>query len=37
VLEMPLDEALAGITDGRIVDAKTIILIQHLKLNPIKV
>jgi nudix-type nucleoside diphosphatase (YffH/AdpP family) len=36
VLEMPLDEALAGIADGRIVDAKTIILIQHLKLNPMK-
>ncbi|RUT88035.1 GDP-mannose pyrophosphatase, partial [Mesorhizobium sp. M7A.T.Ca.US.000.02.1.1] len=35
VLEMPLDEALAGIADGRIIDAKTIILIQHLKLNPI--
>lgn len=35
VLEMPLDEALAGIHDGRIIDAKTIILIQHLKLNPI--
>ncbi|TKB08533.1 MAG: GDP-mannose pyrophosphatase, partial [Mesorhizobium sp.] len=27
--------ALAGIHDGRIIDAKTIILIQHLKLNPI--
>ncbi|TIQ24711.1 MAG: GDP-mannose pyrophosphatase, partial [Mesorhizobium sp.] len=37
VLEMPLDEALAGIYDGRIIDAKTIILIQHLKLNPIRV
>lgn len=36
VLEMPLDEALAGIADGRIVDAKTIILIQHLKLYPMK-
>jgi nudix-type nucleoside diphosphatase (YffH/AdpP family) len=36
VLEMPLDEALAGIADGRILDAKTIILIQHLKLNPMK-
>ncbi|RWF47643.1 MAG: GDP-mannose pyrophosphatase, partial [Mesorhizobium sp.] len=35
VLEIPLDEALAAIADGRIVDAKTIILIQHLKLNPI--
>ncbi|MBZ9882408.1 NUDIX domain-containing protein [Mesorhizobium sp. CA10] len=36
VLEMPLDEALAGIADRRIVDAKTIILIQYLKLNPMK-
>ncbi|RWD50390.1 MAG: NUDIX domain-containing protein [Mesorhizobium sp.] len=36
VLEMPLDEALAGIADGRIIDAKTIILIQHLRLNPIR-
>ena len=36
VLEMPLDEALAGIADGRIIDAKTIILIQHLKLYPLK-
>ncbi|TIW37821.1 MAG: GDP-mannose pyrophosphatase, partial [Mesorhizobium sp.] len=35
VLEMTLDDALAGIADGRIVDAKTIILIQHLKLYPI--
>ncbi|MER9231740.1 NUDIX domain-containing protein [Mesorhizobium sp. M0622] len=35
VLEMPLDEALAGIHNGSIIDAKTIILIQHLKLNPI--
>lgn len=33
VLEMPLDEALASVADGRIIDAKTIILIQHLKLN----
>ena len=36
VLEMPLDEALACIADGRIVYAKTIILIQHLKLNPMR-
>jgi hypothetical protein len=36
VLKMPLDEALAGVTDGRIIDAKTIILIQHLKLYPMK-
>jgi nudix-type nucleoside diphosphatase (YffH/AdpP family) len=34
VLEMTLDEALAGISTGRIIDAKTIILIQHLKLDP---
>lgn len=33
VLEMPLDEALAAIADGRIVDAKTIMLLQHLKLE----
>lgn len=33
VLEMTLDEALAGVADGRIVDAKTIMLIQHLKLS----
>ena len=33
VLEMTLDEALAGISTGRIIDAKTIILIQHLKLD----
>jgi nudix-type nucleoside diphosphatase (YffH/AdpP family) len=33
VLEMTLDEALAAIADGRIVDAKTIMLIQHLKLE----
>ena len=36
VLEMTSDEALAGIADGLIVDAKTIILIQYLKRNPIK-
>lgn len=33
VLEMSLDDALAAIADGRIVDAKTIILVQHLKLE----
>ena len=33
VLEMTLDDALAAIADGRIVDAKTIMLIQHLKLE----
>ena len=32
VLEMPLDEALAMTRDGRIIDAKTILLLQHLKL-----
>lgn len=34
VLEMPVDDALAAISDGRIIDAKTILLLQHLKLNP---
>ena len=33
VLEITLDETLAAIRDGRIVDAKTIMLIQHLKLE----
>lgn len=33
VLEMPVDEALAAVRDGRIIDAKTIMLIQHLKLE----
>jgi nudix-type nucleoside diphosphatase (YffH/AdpP family) len=33
VLEMTLDDAFAAIADGRIVDAKTIMLIQHLKLE----
>jgi nudix-type nucleoside diphosphatase (YffH/AdpP family) len=33
VLEMPLDEAMAAVLDGRIVDAKTIMLLQHLKLS----
>lgn len=33
VLEIPLDQALAMTRDGRIVDAKTIMLIQHLKLE----
>jgi nudix-type nucleoside diphosphatase (YffH/AdpP family) len=32
VLELPLDEALAMSRDGRIRDAKTILLLQHLKL-----
>jgi nudix-type nucleoside diphosphatase (YffH/AdpP family) len=33
VLEITLGETLAAIRDGRIVDAKTIMLIQHLKLE----
>ncbi|MGX9430974.1 MULTISPECIES: NUDIX domain-containing protein [Bradyrhizobium] len=33
VLELPLDEALAMIRDGRIVDAKTIMLVQYAALN----
>jgi nudix-type nucleoside diphosphatase (YffH/AdpP family) len=33
VLELPIDEALAMITDGRIVDAKTIMLLQYAALN----
>ena len=33
VLELAFDEALAMIDDGRIVDAKTIILLQHAALN----
>ena len=33
VLEMTLDEAMSAILDGRLVDAKTIMLIQHLKLS----
>ena len=32
VLEMSLGEALAAVTDGGIVDAKTIMLLQHLRL-----
>ena len=32
-LEMPLDEAYAMVTAGDIIDAKTIMLIQHLKLS----
>ncbi|CAM5598005.1 GDP-mannose pyrophosphatase NudK [Mycolicibacterium aubagnense] len=34
VLEMPVEVAIAAISDGRIIDAKTILLLQHLKLNP---
>ncbi|PLP61114.1 GDP-mannose pyrophosphatase [Mesorhizobium loti] len=34
VLEMPVGDAMAAISDSRIIDAKTILLLQHLKLNP---
>ncbi|MGB9113879.1 NUDIX domain-containing protein [Bradyrhizobium sp.] len=33
VLELPIDEALAMIGDGRIVDAKTIMLLQYAAMN----
>ncbi|SDT52975.1 NUDIX domain-containing protein [Bradyrhizobium canariense] len=33
VLELPIDQALAMITDGRIRDAKTIMLLQYAALN----
>jgi len=33
VLELSIDEALAMIADGRIIDAKTIMLLQHAALN----
>lgn len=33
VLELPFDEAYEGITNGSIVDAKTIILLQFAKIN----
>jgi nudix-type nucleoside diphosphatase (YffH/AdpP family) len=33
VLELPIDQALAMISDGRIADAKTIILLQYAALN----
>jgi nudix-type nucleoside diphosphatase (YffH/AdpP family) len=33
VLELPIDEALAMISDGRIVDAKTIMLLQYAALH----
>jgi len=33
VLELPIDQALAMIGDGRIADAKTIILLQYAALN----
>ncbi len=36
VLELPIDSALAMITDGRIVDAKTIMLLQYAALHVFK-
>ena len=33
VLELPIDQALAMIGDGRIVDAKTIMLLQYAALH----
>jgi hypothetical protein len=33
VLELPIDQALAMISDGRIVDAKTIMLLQYAALH----
>jgi hypothetical protein len=33
VLELPLQQALAMIDDGRIADAKTIMLLQYAALN----
>jgi len=36
VLELPIDSALAMIADGRIVDAKTIMLLQYTALNIFK-
>ena len=36
VLELPIDSALAMISDGRIVDAKTIMLLQYAALNIFK-
>ncbi len=33
MLELPFDEAMAMIDDGRIVDAKTIMLLQHAALR----
>lgn len=36
VLELPLTEALDMVRDGRIVDAKTIMLLQHAALNPVQ-
>lgn len=36
VVELPIDEALAMIPDGRIVDAKTILLLQYAALHVFK-
>jgi hypothetical protein len=36
VLELPIDSALAMISDGCIVDAKTIMLLQYAALNIFK-
>jgi hypothetical protein len=33
VLELPIDEAFAMIADGRIIDAKTIMLLQYAALK----
>ncbi len=33
VMELPVDQAMAMIADGRIVDAKTIMLLQYAVLN----
>jgi hypothetical protein len=33
VLELPVDDAIAMIPDGRIVDAKTIMLLQYAALR----
>ena len=33
VIEMPLDEALAGIRSGRLQDGKTVMLLQHVALE----
>ena len=37
VVEMPLDEAYRATRDGRIIDAKTIMLIQHLVIDQAQV
>jgi hypothetical protein len=36
VMELPIGQALAMIDDGRIVDAKTIMLLQYAALNIFK-